>query len=204
MDNVELSRRIENLLRIGIVAEVDVDNALVRVDSGGLKTQWLPWFERRAGKTRTWDPPTVGEQVLILSPSGELAAGIVLVGIYSAAHDAPDDSHDTHVIDYPDGARISYNHASGHLEAVGIKTGRIEAAVSITLDTPDTFITGTLTVDDLLTYKNGLRGFGGASNGNIVSGNFIHGEDGVLSSYGVVLHTHTHPGDSGGTTGEPN
>lgn len=204
MDAAELSRRLENLIRLGTISAVDHASALCRVRSGGLETGWLPWFERRAGQTRTWDPPTIGEQVMVLSPSGEPAGGLVLVGLFRAAHPAPDDSPNTHVIDYPDGARISYDHASGALVATGIQTARIEAATSVTLDTPDTFITGTLTVDGLLTYKDGLRGSGGTSNGNIVSGDLIHGGEGVLSSYGVVLHAHTHPGDSGGTTGAPN
>lgn len=192
MDTVELSRRLENLIRLGTISAVDHANALCRVRSGGIETGWLPWFERRAGETRTWDPPTIGEQAMVLSPSGEPAGGLVLVGLFRAAHPAPDASPTTHVTDYPDGARISYDHASGHLEVAGIKTARIEASVSVTLDTPDVYCTSRLTVDGLLTYKDGLRGAGGTSNGNIVSGDFIHGGEGVLSSYGIVLSTHHH------------
>lgn len=203
MDIADLSRRIENIVRLGTVAEVDHPNALCRVDSGGLRTGWLPWIEHRAGQTRSWDPPSVGEQALILAPSGEAAAGIVIVGLYRTAHPAPDVSATTHVIDYPDGARISYDHASGHLEVGGIQTARIAAAVSVTLDTPLTHCTGRLTVDDLLTYGNGIAGTGGQNN-NVISGDFTHA-DGDLSSNGIVLHTHTHGGvqPGGGSTGGP-
>lgn len=209
MDTVELSRRLENLLRIGTVAEVDHAAALCRVATGDLLTDWLPWFERRAGQTRTWNPPTVGEQAMVLSPSGEPAGGIVLVGIFRAAHPAPDASPTVHVAAYPDGARISYDHASGALVASGIQTALIEAAVSVTLDTPlvtctnNLHVMGTATVDDLLTYGNGIAGTGGANN-NLVSGAFVQ-TDGVLSSNGIVLDAHTHTGvePGGGSTGGP-
>lgn len=203
MDTVELSRRLENLIRLGTVAAVDHAKALCRVDSGGLLTDWLPWFERRAGQTRTWDPPTVGEQVLVLSPSGEPAGGLVLVGLYRALHPAPDASPDTHVIDFPDGARIAYDHASGALTATGIQTARIVAAVSVTIAAPHTHITGQLEVDELLTYHAGIAGEGGG-HGTLISGDIVQ-EGGVVSSNGIVLNTHTHTGvqPGGGSSGAP-
>ena len=38
---------------------------------------------QRAGADREWDPPTIGEQVVLLSPSGNLAQGVVLTGLFS-------------------------------------------------------------------------------------------------------------------------
>lgn len=203
MDIAHLSRLIENLIRVGTIADVDHAAARCRVASGELLSEWLPWIERRAGNTLTWDPPTVGEQVLVLSPSGEPAGGIVLTGIFCTAHPAPSASPTEHVIDYPDGARIAYDHASGALTASGIQTATIEAAVSVTLDTPLTHCTGKLTVDDLLTYGNGIAGTGGENN-NVISGEFTHA-GGNLSSNGIVLHTHTHTGvvAGGDNTGGP-
>lgn len=203
MDTVELSRRLENMIRLGTVAAVDHVKALCRVDSGGLLTDWLPWFERRAGQTRTWDPPTVGEQVLVLSPSGEPAGGLVLVGLYRAAHPAPDNSPDTHVIDFPDGAHIVYDHVAGALTASGIQTARIEAAVSVTIDTPYTHITGQLEVDELITYHAGIAGQGGG-HGTLITGDIVQ-TGGVVSSNGIVLDSHTHTGvqPGGGSSGAP-
>lgn len=109
--DADLARRLDNLIRLGTIAAVDHARALCRVTSGGLLTDWLPWAERRAGTTRTWNPPTVGEQVLLLCPSGEPAAGIVVTGIYTAAHDQPSASASEHVTDYPDGALERYDHA---------------------------------------------------------------------------------------------
>lgn len=205
----ELNRRIENLIRIGTIAEVDHVAHRVRVESGELLTDWLKWRTGRAGTTRSWSPPTIGEQVMILSPSGELGNGIVLPSIFSDAHDAPSDSPTEHVMLFPDGARIAYDHASGALTATGIQTATIQAAVSATLDTPlthctgDLHVNGTATIDDLLTYGNGIAGTGGA-NDNIITGNFAQ-TDGTLSSNGIVLDAHVHTGvlPGGGTSGGP-
>lgn len=202
MDLVELSRRLENIVRIGTVHSVDHAAVRCRVQSGELVTQWLPWHTPRAGATTTWDPPTVGEQAIVLSPSGEPAGGVVFYGFNSDAHPAPSASPDEHVIAYPDGARITYNHATSALTATGIDTALIQAATSVTLDTPLTHCTGKLTVDDLLTYGNGIAGTGG-DNLNVVTGDFIQ-TDGVLSSEGTVLHEHVHSNGGGvGNSGPP-
>lgn len=227
MDLIELSRRLENILRIGTIHAVDHVAVRVQVKTGELITQWLPWIEQRAGNTTTWNPPTLGEQAIVFSPSGEPGGGIVLVGINSTTIQPPSHSQADHVTHYPDGtitsydhiagtyealfpdgAEIRYNHPSSHLEAIGINTLLAQADTSITLDTPLTHITGRLEVDNLLTYKNGLNGTGG-SNNNIVTGNFNHNgtfthTGGNLSSNGKTLHTHVHPDlTSGGNTGAP-
>lgn len=133
MNNAELSRRVENMIRIGTIAEIDHEARRVRVKSGELDTNWLKWRSDRAGATRTWNPPTVGEQVMILSPSGELANGIVMPSIYSDAFDSPSDSADEHVTEYPDGARIVYNHATQVLNISGIKDLVITATGNVNI-----------------------------------------------------------------------
>lgn len=194
MDLIELSRRLENIIRIGTITEVDHAAARCRVQLGGIESNWLAWSAQRAGNTQTWSPPTVGEQVLVFSPSGEPANGIVMTGIYQAAHNAPSQNPDNHVAHYPDGAVVSYNHVTGALVAQGIKTGLIQAATSVTLDTPYTHITGQLEVDKLITYHNGMTGEAGTHGGAVtITGNLIH-NGGTLKSNGIVLHTHTHPG----------
>lgn len=116
-NTAELLRLITNMIRTGTIAEVDHATARVRVTIGELLTAWLPWLEQRAGTTRTWSPPTVGEQVAVLSPGGDLAAAIVLTGIYRQAHPAPSQSADVWHTVMPDGAVIEYNHQESHLQA---------------------------------------------------------------------------------------
>lgn len=203
MDIIELSRMVENLIRIGTIHSVDHAAVRVRVQLGKLTTEWLRWFEHRAGQTTTWDPPTVGEQCMVFSPSGELANGIVLVGIDSGSIQPPSHNENKHVTRFADDAVISYDHAEHHLEISGITTCCVIASESITFDTPLTHCTGKLTVDQLLTYGNGINGTGG-DNLNVITGQFTH-NGGNLSSNGIVLHTHLHEGviSGGDITGVP-
>lgn len=127
----DLDRRLANLMRPGLIFEVDHDAALCRVQIGKMLSDWLPWFERRAGETVTWCPPTVGEQVLLLAPSGELAAGFVLRGLYTDENTAPSSDAADHVTAYPDGAVIEYNHQTSTLKATGLKIAELQASESI-------------------------------------------------------------------------
>ncbi|ERS88738.1 phage baseplate assembly protein V [Halomonas sp. PBN3] len=113
----ELLRLIHNLIRLGTVAEVDHASARCRVQIGELTTAWLPWLEERAGTTRTWNPPTVGEQVVVFAPGGDMASAVVLAGLYRATHPAPSDSPDVWREVMPDGAVIEYDHAAHRLLA---------------------------------------------------------------------------------------
>lgn len=204
MNLVEISRRLENLIRIGTIAEIDHASHRVRVKSGELLTQWLMWRTDRAGATRSWNPPTVGEQVMILSPSGELGNGIVIPSIYSDAFDSVSADPDLHIVEYPDGARISYNHQTSTLMATGIKTATVTASESVTADTPMTHCTGNalidgnLTVGGLLTYQGGMNGSGASGSGGsaaVISG------DVQISNISFLKHLHSD--NEGGTTGVP-
>ncbi len=109
----DLIRRMDNILRPGKVSAVNHDAARVRVKLGeNLLTAWLPYFARRAGNTIDWDPPEVGEQVLVLAPGGELGGGFVLTGLYSSAHPAPSKNAQLRLRKYPDGLELSYDHSA--------------------------------------------------------------------------------------------
>ncbi|WP_334168286.1 phage baseplate assembly protein V [Achromobacter mucicolens] len=189
----ELFRLISNLIRIGTVFAVDLKSrpAKVRVASGDLESNWLQWIELRAGRTRTWNPPTVGEQVLVFSPDGDPAGGVVLTGLNSDAIPAPSDSEAEHVTDYPDGARITYDHQAGKLTAVGIKSAFVEASETATLQCPEITLDGDVTVTGLLTYQAGMAGKNGKGNKTTIEGDITHVQ-GDLSSNGIVLHKHRH------------
>lgn len=202
----ELARAIRNLIRSGVVTEVDTVQGLCRVQSGGIQTTWLNWLTTRAGRSRTWWAPSVGEQVLLLAIGGELDTAFVLPGIFSDDNPAPSASEDAWHVAFPDGAVIEYEPETGALTVSGIKTADVtasesitatvplvlvKASTSITLDTPEVICTNKLTTATLEVQKGGK-----------MSGNIEH-TGGSLSSNGKVLHTHKHPGDSGGQTGAP-
>ena len=210
MDIAQLSRCLENLIKRGEIAEVNPAAGQVRVRIGGLTTDWLDYFVPAAGQVSVHRPPSVGEVCVVLSPSGEPGAGMVLCGLAGKAHPSPSDSAGETVTIYPDGAIVKYNHVSGSLNVSGIKTGTIQAAQSLLIDCPQTTTTGAFTVQGLFTYLAGMAGnaaAGAGGAGTVIKGPINHlGEltnTGRITSNGKTLHSHTHPGDSGGVTGPP-
>ncbi|EKN6417059.1 phage baseplate assembly protein V [Yersinia mollaretii] len=193
----EILRLLRNLIRIGTVAEVDLDNALCRVATGDNTTGWLNWLTLRAGQSRSWWAPSLGEQVLILSLGGELDTAFVLPGIFSDDFPPPSASADGLYITFPDGATLHYEPDSGELRADGITTAVINASesvnvtaphinctasVKILLDTPEVECTNNLTTATLKVTKGGQ-----------MSGDIEH-SGGQFSSNGVVVDDHDHGG----------
>lgn len=161
----DLLRRLENAVRPGTVAAVDHATARVRVQSGELLTQWLPWLEQRAGNVRTWCPPSVGEQCLVLSPGGDLAAGWVLLASPSQAHPAPSASASLHRTQYPDGTVVDYDHTAREL------TITVAAGGSASLSASQIQITGALTI----TGPVAISGASLTHNGTNVGSSHTHG-----------------------------
>ncbi len=112
----DLLRRVGNLVRRGHITAVSTDNARVRVALADVETDWLPWLTLRAGNDRTWWAPGEGEQVLVLSESGDFNNGTVLFGLYQSEHPAPNDDGDVSLIKYEDGATVSYDKGAHTLE----------------------------------------------------------------------------------------
>lgn len=189
----EILRLLRNLIRIGTVSAVNLDDGLCRVDTGNNTTNWLHWLAARAGRTRSWNAPSVGEQVLVLCLGGELDTGFVLPGVFSDDNPAPSASADALHWSFPDGAVIEYEPENGALKATGIQTATIQAAVKIVLDSPEVecsmlLKTATLEVTQGSTMKGDVQHSGGS-----------------FSSNGVVVHSHKHGGvkSGGDTSGGP-
>lgn len=134
----ELQRQLGSAIRFGTVAELDLASARCRVETGEIKTDFVPWFVPRAGETIDWSAPAIGEQVLLLSPGGDTHGAVALRGVYSDAFPAPDSSGARHLTRYPDGALIEYDHAAHTLKATlpGGGTAEITADGGVTINGP--------------------------------------------------------------------
>ena len=190
-------RLLRNLIRIGTVASVNLADGTCRVDTGNNTTAWLQWLTARAGNTRSWNAPSVGEQVLVLCLGGELDTAFVLTGIYSDENPAPSASADALHWSFPDGAVIEYEPATGALSATGIKTATVEAADSISATTKVVVVTASekITLDTPLvecTKKLKAASFE-LTGGGTMEGDISH-TGGSFTSNGVVSHNHTHGG----------
>lgn len=176
MNTADLIRRLENLIRFGTVAEVDPETPRCRVKTGGITTAWLPFIAPRAGEDSEWDPPSVGEQCIVFSPSGDPATGAVLAGLYSDANPAPDKNPKRHRRTYRDGAVIEYDTESHTLRATLPDEGKVDivAPAGVT-------ILGDVTVTGLVTVTN----------------------DVVAAGISLVQHVHGGVQSGSGTTGVP-
>ncbi|BAO20611.1 putative baseplate assembly protein V [Pseudomonas phage PPpW-3] len=197
-DATETQRILSNLIRIGKISALDETTARVKVDVAGLTTDWLPWAVARAGSTRTWSAPRIGEQVVVLSPHGDPAQGVVMPSLYQDAHPAPASSKDQETIVYPDGTSIDYNSATntytmtvvGNAQVTVIcKNATIKAATSVRLEAPSTTVTGNLAVGGALTVTG---------NATISGSSLTHAGKNVGST-----HRHTGVTTGSGTSGAP-
>lgn len=87
---------------------------------------------------------------------------------------------------------------------VNCSTAQINASASVTVDTPQTTITGDATIKKNLIVAGKITGQGGLAvsggGGATVSGDMK--ATGDVTAGGISVQNHTHPGDSGGTTGK--
>jgi len=98
---VDMQRRVSNMVRPGKVVAVDPGQARVKVDLGDednpMVTPWIRWTER-AGARRTWNPPSVGELMTVMSSNGEIdGTSLAVHGGFTGENAAPSGDGDATV-----------------------------------------------------------------------------------------------------------
>ena len=112
MNTAELHRQIQNMLRIGTIADVDLPARCCRVQIGPLLTGWLNMPADIGHNYRRWRPLRIGTQVLLASPGGDLAAGVIVAMLFSQDQDAPANADTLDLVEFDDGTQLQYNSAS--------------------------------------------------------------------------------------------
>lgn len=176
----DLERRVANMVRYGVVHQVDYANKRVKIKSGEIVTAWLKWPAASASSfKRTWTPPAVGEQVVLLSPTGDLRQATILPGQYQNSYDAPSVDPDTDLAQYSDGTKIEYNRSTqtytiestGHVVIKGAQTLLIDFGGDVTINTGGNAlvnVSGNATVNSASTTINSPT----TNNGNVsINGN---------------------------------
>lgn len=193
----EIMRILRNMIRTGVIVETDLDAGRCRVQTGGIQTDWLQWLTQRAGRSRTWWAPSVGEQVMILAVGGELDTAFVLPAIFSDDHPAPSASADALHIAFPDGAVIEYEPETGALTVSGIKTADVTASESITATVPVVLVKAdtriTLDTPEVVCTNKLITGTLEVQKGGTMKGDITH-SGGALTSNGVQVDDHGHGG----------
>lgn len=186
MNTAELARRLDNLVRFGVIEETDFTTdpvqPRVRVRTGEILTTWLPVSANRAHADAEHDPVQKGEHVIILSPSGELTQGVVAGKLFSTDFPSPDNNPANHRRKYRDGAVIEYNSETHHLDATLPDGGTLNLKAD-----------GGITITGDITHIGNLNQTGKQE----VSGDVVAG--------GISQINHLHGGVSSGpsTTGKP-
>jgi phage baseplate assembly protein V len=171
----DIQRLIGDLVREGTVVSVDLDAGTARVHfADDLTTGDIPWLCGRAGNTRVWSPPSIGEQVAVLCPEADTARGILIGSLSSDANPHPANDLST-TMEFGDGATVSYDPNAHALMA---------------------YLPGDATV--LIVARGGIHYTGDLTvNGNIRSTGTITSDTDVVGG-GKSLKTHTHTGVQAG------
>ncbi len=199
----DLQRRMANMIRRGRVHSVDFEQSPPRIKveyEKGVVTGWLPWISgRESSKHRTdWEPLAIGEQVIILSESGELSAGVVIPSLPDASSPVPSTSPDEHVSRYSDGTEINYNRASHKLTITIGSGGDAELTCKTFHINADIQHTGNQSTSGDMTVQKNVTVTKNVSAGQAVSGNSVSDSTRSMSEDREIFNGHNHP------HGEPN
>ena len=203
--NADINRRLENLIRFGKIKTVNPSKPipLVTVDLDDIVTPEIRFFNARAGNDSTWDPPSEDEEVIVISPCGEIGpTSVVFYGLYNDDHPAPSDDLNKKIRVFADGCVIAYDVAAHHLSAILPSGGKaiVTANGGITVN-GNTTINGNLQVNGstAMTGNNTVGGSQLVQGSSHSTGAFS--TEGDVKAGPISLKEHKHPGDSGGTTG---
>lgn len=98
----ELQRQMAASHRQGTVAAVDATRGLVRLDLGdGMLSPWIPYVQT-AGALRVHSPPSAGQLMAMIAPSGETEQGFATALSFGAGNVPPSTAPDQHVIAFGD------------------------------------------------------------------------------------------------------
>lgn len=205
--NADANRRLENIVRFGTIKTINPSKPIPRVivNLGDIETPEIRCLNIRSGDDSTWDMPSTNEECVVISPCGDIGpTSFVLYGFYNDDHPAPSDDLNKKIRMFADGCVIAYDVAAHHLSAVLPSGGTavLTADGGVTVN-GDTTINGNLQVNGstAMTGNNTVGGSQLVQGSSHSSGTFS--SDGDVTASGISLTGHTHPGDSGGTTGGP-
>lgn len=128
-------------VRLGTVTDFDAQRCRARVRIAGdgeasVRTGWLPWATWAAGHLRVWSPPAIGEQCLVLAPSGDLAQALAVPAVFqqAGAFPAPSDNPQHTLLQWDDGGFIRYERDTHRMVLHAPCVVRVEGDLMVTGD----------------------------------------------------------------------
>ncbi|MEN5239100.1 phage baseplate assembly protein V [Pseudomonas sp. TWI923] len=118
-----------------VVVAVDTAAARVRVSDGRDWTSaWVRWHSQAAGKARHWRIPSLNEQGVLISPSGNPAHGTFVPGLYGSAGAPPDNRDHVEVWRFDDGGSLVYDWQAKSY-TIELPSGTVKVKVGATVAT---------------------------------------------------------------------
>jgi phage baseplate assembly protein V len=112
----EMNRRLLQIVRIGVIQEIDYTKAKARVKVGDNVTGWRPWVSL----AKAWIPPAVGDQVVVLSPNGDFEQGILFPALYHSKSKPPSNKENELKIKLSENSSVCFD---SNLEKLTVKIG---------------------------------------------------------------------------------
>lgn len=215
--------------KIGEISSINPVKCTARVifdDENSMVSYDLPIMQRNSLGNRDYQMPDIGEDVLCLFRSDGFEDGVIIGSFYAGDVEPPETTADRRTVVFKDGTRICYDRATHTLTVtiagteivfdqqkgsitvpdsvtVNCTTATIHASKSVTIDAPDTFFTGNITVQGLI---NGQGGFTVTGGGGVVANcniqlNGSMAATGDVTASGISLNSHTHTAPHGETSG---
>lgn len=214
--------------KIGEVSSIDPVACTARVifdDENSIVSYDLPVMQRNSFGNKDYQMPDVGEDVLCLFRGNGFEDGVIIGSFYAGDVEPPESTADRRTIWFKDGTRVCYDRATHVLTitiegtsivfnrqsgtitvpdkvTVNCTSATVNASSNVKIDTPDTTMTGNLTVAGLITGNGGLtvKGGGGVvANCDIQLNGRMDATDDVTAG-GISLTGHTHIGVHGETS----
>ena len=175
----------------GIVSAVDAAKHRLRVKFPAMEnfeSDWLPMLTQAAGGNKFYSLPDKDELVACLFDAhGE--TGIVLGAIYNDQDTPPASSNDIWMKEFTNGTVILHDRTTGDV--------LVKTSGNVTVDAPETFFKGNVTVEKQLTYRGGMAGSGGSGAAATIRGPIKQTDgnfetDGDVKAGTISLRNHDH------------
>lgn len=178
---------LSNLIRVGTVDVINEAACTARVvfeDQEDTQSYDLQPIVKNSLKNKDYWMPDIGEQVLCLFLPSGIEQGFIIGSYYIDSNSRPASTGNKRTTVFEDGTKIEYDRSSSTLIA-DLGSSKIEA-----------------TKDHILLQVGGSGIEITAAGVSIIGAVTQTGGD--MKSDGKSVQHHTHTGDSGGTTSEPN
>ena len=132
-----------------VAVDLTASPPVCRVSDGEWVSAWVRWHSVAAGKARHWRAPSMGEQGVLISPSGDVAQGTFVPGLYGNAGAPPDNRDHVEVWRFDDGGSLIYDWKA-KTYTITVPSGEVRVSVGgSSLSVTDSAITGKAAAIDL-------------------------------------------------------